>query len=267
MPDCFRSLGRPAALAACLCFLIAVPAAAQPPLAETPVTPQFMSRYDFHLSAAGLVVDDDRFTWDTHLGGDFDLVDYVRGRMTFVADYQALLGSEFRPFDPYEGNYTLEAASSLRVGRAEFVGVLHHVSRHVGDRPKRPAIAWNELDLRLLHQFAVSGVTIDVRAEAGKVIARAAVDYSWTSNLDLTIRRAMNPAVGAFGRASGQLIGLIDPSDRKRQRGGRLEGGLRLSGQGGALELFLGVERVIDADPFDGLTRQWAFAGFRLVTK
>ena len=29
----------------------------------------------------------------------------MHGRATFLAIYQALLGSEFRPFDPYQGNY------------------------------------------------------------------------------------------------------------------------------------------------------------------
>ena len=267
MPDSFRSVVRHAALAACLFGLFTVSVAAQTPLAISPTTPQFMPRYDFHMSAAGLAVDDPRFTWDTHWGGDFDLVDYVRGRMIFLADYQAILGSEFRAFDPNQGNYTLAAAGSWRAGQTEFVGVLHHVSRHLSDRPKRIAIAWNELDLRVLRQFATGDGTIDLRAEIGKVIARAQVDYSWTGAVDMTVRQDMSRHVAAFGRAYGQLIGLIEDAGRERQKGGRLEGGIRLNGQGGALELFVGVERVIDAEPFDREPRNWAFAGFRIVTK
>ena len=267
MPDSNGSVTITLARTALLLLLFAVPVAAQPPLADPPTTPKFMSRYDFHLSAAGLVVDDDRFTWDTHFGGDFDFVDYVRGRMIFVADYQAVLGSEFRPFEPNQGNYTLEAAGSVRAGRTELVGVLHHVSRHLGDRPKRTAVAWNELDLRVLRQFAAPGSTLDVRAELGKVIARADVDYSWTAALDLTLRRPVNPIASWFGRAAGQLIGVNDYLNRGSQRGGRVEGGLRIVGDGGALELMAGVERVIDADPFERLPRHWVYAGFRLVTK
>ena len=86
---------------------------------------EFLSRYDFHLSAAGLGSDDHaRFMWDTHWGGDFDLVDYVNGRLSFLVDYQAVLGNEFRPFDPNQGNYTLEVSGSVRLGRTELVGVL-----------------------------------------------------------------------------------------------------------------------------------------------
>ena len=226
-----------------------------------------MSRYDFHLSAAGLAEDDVRFTWDTHFGGDFDFIDYVRGRMIFLADYQALLGSEFRPFDPYEGNYTLGAAGSVRAGRTELLGVLHHVSRHFGDRPKRSAIAWNELDVRMLRQFAINGSTIDLRLDGGKVIARADVDYTWNAGFDVTLRRRINPVAGWFGRATGQHTAVNQMFGRDAQHGGRIEGGLRLDGDGGALELMAGLERMIDADPFERLPHQWFYAGFRLVTR
>lgn len=266
MPDSIGSFVKGAACAACLFLIVAAPVAAQPPV-TAPATPQFMSRYDFHLSAAALASGDIRFAWDTHFGGDFDFVDYVHGRVFFLADYQALLGNEFRPFDPYEGNYFLEAAGSVRAGATEFVGVLHHTSRHVGDRPKRFPIAWNKLDARVLRQVAVGGSTIDVRVAAGKVIARANVDYSWTGNLDVTVRHPLRPHVGLFGGAAGHLIGVIATSSRERQKGGRLEAGVRLMGQGGAIELFAGVERVIDADTFDGIPRQWAFAGFRMVPR
>jgi hypothetical protein len=267
MPDANGSLVRRAVSATSLSLLFAVSAAAQPPLADPPETKQFMPRYDFHLSAVGLVVDDDRFTWDTHFGGDFDFIDYVHGRMIFIADYQAVLGSEFRPFDPNQGNFTLAAAGSARLGKTEVVGVLHHVSRHLGDRPKRTPIAWNEIDVRLLRRFSQDRSTIDLRVAAGKVIARADVDYSWTGDIDVTVRRPVNRVAGLFGRAVGRLVTVTDLFGRDPQTGGRIEGGVRVTGQGGALELMAGVERVIDADPFDREARQWFYAGFRLVTK
>ena len=88
MPDTDGSLMRRAALAACL-FLTAVrPRAsaqyAEPPgFAPAPASPDFLTRYDFHLSASKLAVStpdnlpDGRFVWDTHFGGDLDVVDYV----------------------------------------------------------------------------------------------------------------------------------------------------------------------------------------------
>jgi hypothetical protein len=267
MPDPVRSLIRLAAVTACLFAIVSSAAAQTLPLAEAPSTVQFLSRYDFHLSAAGLGEEDPRFGWDTHFGGDFDLVDYVYGRLNFVTDYEAILGSEMRIFDRAEALYTLEVASSFRVGPNEFAAALHHVSRHLGDRPKYFAVAWNEADVRLLRRLTVGATTVDVTAEGGKVVARAYVDYSWTVRGDVTVRHAFNPNVGLFARGMGRVVGVLPESTRERQHGGHLEGGLRLTGPGGAMELFAGVERVIDADLIDGQPRSWAFAGFRIVTK
>ena len=267
MQDPIGSLARHAALVACLTIACAAPALAQSQLPEYPRSFDFMSRYDFHLSAAGLLVDDPRFSWDTHFGGEFDFLEYVKGRTIFTADYQAILGQEIRAFDPIQGNYTLAAATSLRLGENEVVLVLHHVSRHLGDRPKIQAIAWNEIDVRLLRQFPMQEATLDVTASLGKVVARAAVDYSWTGDLEATWRRTISPRRSLFGRGAFGTIGVISEiNDRNQQYGGLLEGGLRLRGQGGALEVFGGFERVIDADAFDLQTRQWVYAGFRLVT-
>ncbi len=43
------------------------------------------------------------FVWDTNFGGELDVIDYRTGRATFVANYQAILGDEFRHFDPNQG--------------------------------------------------------------------------------------------------------------------------------------------------------------------
>src|SRR5215510_10556631 len=108
-------LGR-AALAACLAILAAPVSYAQEALKNPPPTSvDFMTRFDFHMSAAGLSSEDPRFSWDTHWGGDFDFVDYVKGRFAFLADYEAVLGKENRLFDPNQGNYTLEVSGSARI--------------------------------------------------------------------------------------------------------------------------------------------------------
>ncbi|MBI4887011.1 MAG: hypothetical protein HY824_07955 [Acidobacteria bacterium] len=79
---------------------------------------QFLSRFAFQVGLEHFVADDPRFVWDAHWGGDVDLVDYGRGALTFAATYQTVLGSQFRDFDPVQGNYTLEAAASARAGRS-----------------------------------------------------------------------------------------------------------------------------------------------------
>lgn len=274
MPDPSGSLTRRAVAAACLVLTLlagATGAGAQPP-GPQPIagsasgSPEFLARYDFQLAAAALAIEDQRFTWDTHFGATLDLVDYVRGRASVVADYEAVLGSEFRPFDPNQSHYTLEASSSVWVGRTEIAGVFHHVSRHLGDRPKRAALAWNVLGARVLQQFSLRGTTLGVRAGAGRVIQHSTVDYGWTADIDLTVRRSLTRRIGAYGRAWGETFGIDSTvSTRDTQRGGRVEGGVRLEGRVAAMELFAGFERRVDADPFDNRPLHWALVGFRLV--
>jgi hypothetical protein len=266
MPYPIGSLIRRAALAACFTLVAVARVRAQQPLAEPPTSGQFLSRYDFHLSAAGLAVDDPRFKVDTHWGGDWDLVDYVHGRLMFLADYEAVLGDQLRLFDPNQGNYTLEVSSSFRAGGAEFAGVLHHVSRHLSDRANTQAIAMNVAEARVLRQVDIGTATLALRADGGPVIARAYVDYSWLVVGEALLRRPLTPHVGLLARAHTDIYGVDHAiAGRSRQQGGRLEAGVRLAGTRGALELFGGYERVVDAYPLGRQPMRWAFAGFRIV--
>ena len=285
MADTARSLIQHAALAACLALTAAAPAAAQaaplpPVVAPPPAGPEFMSRYDFHLSAVALTpptittadgqsTGDPRFSWDTRFGGSLDVVDYLTGRAAVLVDYQAVLGSEYRPFDPNQGNYTLEASSSVRLGgRTEIVGVFHHVSRHLSDRPKRPAVAFNTLGGRVLHRMAFAGATLDLDLDAGGIVQHSYVDYTWITEGHMLARRPLNDTVGAFAHVSGQLFGVDGtvPS-RGSQYGGSIEAGVRIRGGAGAIELFAGIEKRVDADPLDRRPQHWGLAGFRLLSR
>jgi hypothetical protein len=268
MGQSHRPLRRALAGAAGAVLLCGATAFAQEPLPNPPSTPEFMSRFAFKMWAAGLSYDDPRFKWDTHWAGDFDLVDYMYGRATFVADYQALLGNEYRPFDPYQSNYLLEAAGSIRFPQVEMFVVLNHVSRHLGDRPKRIAVAENSLGPRFLRRFASGGTTFDVRADWRKVIERAYMDYDWIGAGDLTVRHPVSKRAALYGLAAGETY-VIDKSisTRDTQNGGRLEAGVRVQGAVAAMDFFGGVQRMVDADPLDRTTRTWAYAGFRLVGK
>ncbi|HUR35695.1 MAG TPA: hypothetical protein VM032_17950 [Vicinamibacterales bacterium] len=271
MSSSVGTLVRHAALTACLSVAAGSAAFAQNPhpLAEAPAVAEFMPRFDWKMSAALLAHPDPRFTWDTHWAGDLDLFRYPRGRASFLADYQALLGSQFRPFDPYQGNYLLEASGSVFAGRTEIAGVLSHISRHLGDRPKRIAVAENSLGPRLMRRLGSNEGALDVRIDVRKVIARAYDDYTWIEELELVGRRQVTRRAGIYLRGYGQLI-QVDPAvaGRSQQRGGRVEAGVRLQGLspgGAAMELFGGGEQVIDADPLDRLPRRWAYVGFRLL--
>jgi hypothetical protein len=279
MPATGRSIV-PSILVTCLVLVVnAGPVAAQqqPIVAPAPSVPEFLPRFDFHMSVDRLMrsltpaqkLVDERFSWDSHFGGSFDLVDYVVGRATVTIDYEAVMGSEFRPFDPNQGNYTLEASLSGRLNEtAEGAVIFHHVSRHLSDRPKTFAVAWNLLGGRLLRRVVAGGATLDIALEGGRVVQRSYVDYLWLGEVNLLVRRPLRSEVGLFAHGTGQLF-AVDKIVvlRGTQAGGRIEAGIRLNGRGGAMEIFAGYEKRVDADPLDRLQQRWGIAGLRLLSR
>jgi len=243
----------------------------QPVAVPAPPQPEFFPRYDFHLTASSLLLDQDplqRYSWDAHFGGSVDLADYVGGRLSVTADYHAVLGSELRAFDPNQGNYTLEGTASGRAGHTEFVGVFHHVSRHLSDRPKRPAVAWNTVGGRVLHRLTLGATTIDADLDLAWVTQRGFVDYTWIGSLDLQVRHDVTSHVGLFAHASGQLYNVDELVARRSvQLGGVAEAGIRLRGTAGVIELFAGIERRVDAYPTERTAEHWGLAGFRLLSR
>jgi hypothetical protein len=272
------SLMRRAALAACLILLSAVRGSAQQPMfTPAPAGPEFLSRYDFHLSIDSLMppkdtpaeLADDRFSWNTHFGGSFDVVDLVFARAGATIDYEAIEGSEYRPFDPNQGNYTLEGFVLARIGGRTEAGVIfHHVSRHLSDRPKRDAIAYNELGGRALRRMALGSTTVDLDVEGGWAVQHSFVDYTWLGEANVLVRHPISPRIGVFGQANGKFFGVNgDVTHRSTQTGGRVEGGVRMSGRGGVMELYLGYENRVDAYPLERVPHHWGLAGLRLLSR
>ena len=94
------------------------------------------------------------------------------------------------------------------------------------------------------------------------------MDYTWTADADVMIRREFSPRAGVFVHGYGELFGVDGTvPDRGTQNGGRFEAGLRLNGRGGALELFLGVEQRLDAEPLAFQHLRFGLAGFRLLSR
>jgi hypothetical protein len=266
---------RNAALQGCLAFFIffsATPAFAQPPqpvVAPAPAGPEFLPRFDFHMDATHLAIGNERFSWDTYFGGSFDVLDYVSGRLGVRADYEAVLGDELRPFDANQATYMLEWSVSGRLGaRTEFAGIFHHVSRHLSDRPKPNAIAWNEIGGRLIHRASIGTTTIDVDLEGGRVVQHSSIDYRWIGDARLLICQPVHDRVSLFALGSGEAIGVDETVNRRgTQIGGLVEGGVRIIARGAALELYAGYERRIDAYPIGFTSQHWGLAGFRLLSR
>ena len=272
---------RPAVIATCFAIAFAAHAAAQssqPIIAPAPPAPDFLTLYDFHLTVARLmpptptpvpVIPDERFSWEAHFGGSFDIADLVVARLGVVADYQTVMGSEYRPFDPNQGNYTLEGFVSVRVGAdTEVAGIFHHVSRHLSDRPKPFAVAYNEVGGRVMRRITLGTTTIDVDLEGGRAVQHSYVDYTWLGELQLLVRRPINERVGVFAHGSGQAFAVNEiVAKRGAQAGGQVEAGVRVTGRAGVLEIFAGYQKRVDADPLDRLSQRWGLAGFRLLSR
>jgi hypothetical protein len=238
----------------------AVPAHAQGPV-------QFFPRYDFHLGAERLSQPDPRFVWDTNFGGEMDLVDYGRGRATFAGNYEAVLGREFRAFDPNQGNYLLDTSLSARVHGYEFAALLHHTSRHLSDRFKRIPVAWNMLGVTVGHDIRQGRLTIRPRAELLGAIQKSNVDYNWETNAGADGRYGVRQHISVIYSGNARFVGVDGSGSRGTQKGGRIEGGLRLEGERGAIELVVAAERRIDAYPLDPSALSWVSTGFRFVSR
>ena len=272
---------KPAILAACFVLAFAASAVAQQPqpvVAPAPPAPTYLARYDFHMSIASLmtstatpppVVPDERFSWDAHFGGSFDIVDFTFVRLGVAADYQTVMGSEYRSFDPNQGNYTLDGVVSFRVNAdTEVAGLFHHVSRHLSDRPKPFAVAYNEVGARVMGRRSLWATTVDVDVEGGRAVQHSYVDYTWLAQGHVLLRHPVNARVGLFAHGSGQVFAVDETvAGRGTQAGGLIEAGVRLIGRAGALEIFAGYEKRVDADPLDRLPRRWGLAGFRLLSR
>ena len=226
----------------------------------------FLTRFAFHLSAEHLAHADERYVWDASYGGEIDLVDYVVGRGTFYANYQVILGEEFHAFDPNQGNYILGARLSGRASGMEASFVFHHESRHLSDRAKRPPVDWNMLGGRLVTPIPVPRATLQARVDLRGVILKSYVDYRWEVDAGVRGQLPLSRRLALIGDAGLKRLAVDGSRDRGTQYGARGEAGVRLTGSGAAIELFVAAERRIDPYPLDFVTERWVSAGFRLVS-
>jgi hypothetical protein len=245
------------------------PVAAQSPPAPAPTTQpvKFLPRVQLSMGAEHLSGDDQQFVWDANFGGEFDIVDWGLGRTTFIANYQVVLGEEFKAFDPNQGNYILGLSGSVRLGGVEVTGLFHHESRHLADRPKRTPVDWNMIGARVQKRLTAGRMFVDGHAGIRGVIQKSFVDYTWELDGRLRNDVILRPGFGVLVSLDVQVLGVDGTRSRGTQTGTRAEGGVRIDGGMGALELFLAVERRVDPGPLEFGSANWLMAGFRLVNR
>ena len=98
------------------------------------------------------------------------------------------------------------------------------------------------------------------------MIESSEVDYEQEFNGFVRILRSLGERVSLLGEIDGAAV-LVDQAmfGRTPQYGGRLEGGIRINGGAGAVELLLGRERRIDPDIFAKTPIRWTRFVFRFV--
>jgi hypothetical protein len=256
-----------AALALVLCAQAAAGQGAPQSSDPQSINVQFLPRSIFHMSAEHLSGDSVQFVWDTNFGGELDVIDYGMGRSTFVANYQAILGDEFRHFDPNQGNYILSGSTSVRTHGVEVSGVFYHQSRHLADRPNRVAVAWNMVGGRVQRIVTTGRTRVDARVDVRATVAKAFVDYDWELAGDVRSDVQIRPAITAFFGGTVRRLGVDGTQNRGDQTGFRGEGGVRAEGSAAAMEFFLAVEHRIDPYPLEFATAHWLTVGFRLLSR
>jgi len=241
--------------------------AAQTSQLQAPRAVDFLSRFAFHVSMEHLVSDEQRFVWDATWGAEIDLVDYGVGRFTFVADYETILGSELRAFDPNQGNYTLEGSLSARARGVEVAGVFHHVSRHLSDRSKHQPVDWNLMGGRVRGGLTRGRVDLEGRADLARIVQKSFVDYRWELNTEVGARVHVRPRVAIVAAGAARTVGVDGRRGRATQHGFRGEGGIRLDGRAAAVDLFIAAERRIDPYQLEFSTATWLTVGFRISSR
>lgn len=229
--------------------------------------PPVLTRFAYHLDAAPYLAAEPRFTWSANFGGDVDIWDYGTGRLTGLVNYEVILD---RFLDPSQGNYVIEFSSSVRLPRAaEGAVFVHHLSRHLSDKPKRMKVAWNVVGVRLARRYSPGRSRIDTRVQGGwMTISRAFVDYRWEAQASVRWLFRVHPRWMPLMAGQFSLVGVhADEAQRNLQRGARAEVGVRLPGRAADFEAFLAWEQRIDPYPTERGIGRWGMFGMRIVSR
>jgi hypothetical protein len=227
----------------------------------------FLPGYTGYTSLEKLGSDDSRFQWDFDIGADVDLLRAGRARVNLLVDYEAVLGEQLQRFDPIFNNYTIDVTGGAEAGAFEIAVRFHHLSRHLGDRQKRFGIAWNAVGPQVAWRLDREPLDLQLRGWVLAVYDRYYVDYATEAGADAIGEHVISPRWAVVWRGSVLVMGVEDSPRRDTQAGGRLEAALQVRGGRAQAEVYVAVDRRIDADPIEALPVTWALAGLRLTTR
>ena len=227
----------------------------------------FLTRYDVHVTGDRVTGDGrSQFKWDPDIGVDMDVFDLERIRGNVFMNVETMVGDERRAIDPNQSAYTFDLSVFTRLPRGEFGTTFHHISRHRSDRQNPGAPSWNMLGFSYGDRIRVGTFEIEALGRWLSMTESSEVDYEQEFNGSVRLLRPVGEHVSLLGEIDGAAV-LVDKTmfGRTTQYGGRLEGGVRIKGGVGAVELLLGRERRIDPDIFARTPIRWTRFVFRFV--
>jgi len=170
----------------------AVALAAPPAAAEgSAFLPQAFAR----LRGARYVPSDKAGAWTGWIGAGADLVRTGGATLEFTADVETIIGGELRTFDANQANYHLAVATRIGTGRVSVAPFLHHVSRHLVDRPKVQPVDWNIVGLRGVARMRGGRVHLGFGAGHTFQVSLVGYRFEFTGSVDATLAKL---GAGAF---------------------------------------------------------------------
>lgn len=259
-----------------ICLVVGIPFSAAAQVVGGPRPQTTAPRAYGFLSAFRTAIDirhlngvdaDSRFNWDADVSVDVDVVDAGIFRGNLFINIETIVGNEFRGVDPNQNNYTADVSVFVRLPRGELSTTFHHVSRHLADRATDDSISWNMLGVGYGDRVVFGRFELDVGGRALWTVESAGVDYDAEYVGYATVARALSGRLALVGSVHGVTMQL-DPLvlTRSDRRGGRLEGGLRVTTGVAAVDLFVAREERIDATAAGRERTRWTQFGVRLVT-
>jgi hypothetical protein len=205
----------------------------------------FLPAVSLHLEAARYAPVETDLYWTTTIGGGADVFGVGGFRGYIVGDVETIIGSTRRAFDASQANYHLETG-----GRWLFHGVtvnpfFHHVSRHMIDREKEPAVDWNMLGVRAEAGFSPGGRRAKVGGSVGHTTLASLVGYRWELIGHGDVELLGNERTSGYVRAGARFV-TVDP-EPELPRGDFLdwivEGGFRYRRDHRVFDAFAAYER------------------------
>jgi hypothetical protein len=227
---------------------------------------EILPEASLRLRAARYLPSDASQRWQGWIGAGAGLARFGGATAYFTADVETVIGDERRGFDANQANYHLEAGLRHRAGPGDATLFFNHVSRHYVDRPKTPAVDWNELGARYAWPLRAGTRPVRATVSLGRTTLASLVGYRWIASAEVDAEPARAGPAALFLRAAVRAV-AVDPEpalDRGSFVDASAEAGPRWSRDGRTLDVFAAVERRNDVFLEVPERRDRAMIGFRI---